>query len=154
MIDKPTGALAEQHAAWRAARARLGKPLVDVRQVPLRLPMPVAEPAPEPDFGPVPIDFYAPPSMKFILRFISLKRGLSMEEILSSTRNLRVMNVRHEAIFMVHTHTLRSYPDIGVFFGRRDHTTMMHSASTFLRKNPDKAWLKEASIADFASRIL
>jgi hypothetical protein len=154
--NHPTGiktgdsVLAQQHQAWREARARLGKPVAQVRQVPVRLPKMKEEEAVEPAYG-APIDFYAPPSMKFILRAIALKYGMSEKEILRSNRSFRVMPVRHEAIFMVHTHTLRSFPDIGIFFARRDHTTIMHSAATFLKKNPDKAWLREACDATKAA---
>lgn len=61
-----------------------------------------------------------------IVLLVTARTGVSRDEIMSIRRNRRVVAARHECFWMAHKHTSQSYPQIGRFFGGRDHSTVMH----------------------------
>ncbi|MDB5584288.1 MAG: dnaA [Bradyrhizobium sp.] len=52
---------------------------------------------------------------------------IGLIEMVSDRRGWRVSHPRQLAIFLARDLTAYSYPNIGRFFGRRDHTTVMHA---------------------------
>ncbi len=53
--------------------------------------------------------------------------GLKHVEILSNDRNKRVALARHIAIYLTKNLTGMSFKEIAVFFGKRDHSTVIHA---------------------------
>ncbi len=129
-------ALQQQHDRWATARGRLGLGKVRRMSVP---PAPkrtiitreVAAPrvpplSVEPQFG-APLDMLWLPSPKTILRLVSLKYRVPIDEIAGPRRGKRIVRIRHEAIALVYQHCPQlSLPAIGRWF-QRDHTTILHA---------------------------
>ena len=65
------------------------------------------------------------PSVNLIQRITAKHFGVSVTDILSSRRNVRVVRPRQVAIYLTKTMTPRSMPEIGRRFGDRDHTTVL-----------------------------
>lgn len=96
------------------------------------LPEPAPEPEPERDlllvasFG-----FVGGQSlrqqMREAVKHIAARHGIDAKDIMSDRRNKQVVRARHEAIYYVKQHTTWSTPQIGTFFGGRDHTTVLHA---------------------------
>jgi chromosomal replication initiator protein len=57
------------------------------------------------------------------------------------TRNLSFP--RHIAMYLCRKHTTASYPEIGVQFGGRDHSSVIHAANVVTSKISDKSDLVE-----------
>lgn len=55
------------------------------------------------------------------------RHELTVAEILGNQRSRAIVLARHEAIWMVKKNTHWSLPQIGQFFGGRDHTTILHA---------------------------
>ena len=53
--------------------------------------------------------------------------GLTIDELLSSSRTARVAWPRQLAMYLAREHTQASLPTIGAAFGGRNHTTVMHA---------------------------
>ena len=53
--------------------------------------------------------------------------NITVHELRSHCRDLRLSHPRHVAVYLCRTLTRSSYPGIGKHFGDRDHTTMLHS---------------------------
>lgn len=65
-------------------------------------------------------------SMKTILRTVARHYRVSVNEIRSSRRWAVSVRPRQIVMWMAKELTLRSYPEIGMMLGGRDHTTIMH----------------------------
>jgi hypothetical protein len=124
----------ELHDNYAGIRSRLmGVPRVvlpkAVRRCGPAIPLP-----PAPEAWGAPINFYAPPNAKFILRLVALRHGINVEAISGRSRFRSIVAARHEAIGLVYTHCRRlSLPEIGRLFNR-DHTTILHAIEK-LRKS-------------------
>jgi hypothetical protein len=68
--------------------------------------------------------------MKFTLKdvaaAVALKFGIDMETFVGDARHRAVARPRQIAMFLARDYTTASYPQIGRFFGDRDHTTALH----------------------------
>lgn len=53
--------------------------------------------------------------------------GFSLAELRSEKRDKELAGARHIAMFLMKKHTSFSLKEIGVFFARRDHTTVLHA---------------------------
>ena len=58
---------------------------------------------------------------------------VSRTDMLSHRRERSVARPRQIGMYLARHLTTRSYPEIGRFFGKRDHTTAMHAARTIER---------------------
>lgn len=65
------------------------------------------------------------PVMKTIATRVALAHGFQLEDLTGPARTKRVAHVRHEAMWEIYETGLFSYPQIGRFFGGRDHTTVI-----------------------------
>lgn len=141
--------LQRQHQDWLEVRHRLGHRRPVVRPIAVRLVItgPVVEVVP---YG-CPIDLLSAPSMRLIAKLVSLRYGLALDQITSSHRGGAIMLARHEAIFLVRVHTMRSYHEIGRFFGGRDHSTMVHSVASTAARDPRLMAMKIDSEAQEAA---
>jgi chromosomal replication initiator protein len=61
-----------------------------------------------------------------IIKEVALKYGLTYAQLVSHRRHARLIPARHEAYFRAYKETSASLPQIGLAFGGRDHTTIMH----------------------------
>lgn len=67
------------------------------------------------------------PSMAMIIYETRLFYGLSHIEFMAHRRDYRVVLPRQIGMYLCREMTTRSLPDIGRFFNKRDHTTVLHA---------------------------
>lgn len=67
------------------------------------------------------------PTVRQIQEAVSDEFGITVDELLSTTRSARVVWPRHVAMFLARELTSESLPSIGRHFGGRDHTTVLHA---------------------------
>lgn len=65
-------------------------------------------------------------SMAAILALVAVKHDLTVHELRGVGRARRVSRPRQEAMALMHATGLFSLPQIGMFLGDRDHTTVLH----------------------------
>lgn len=74
----------------------------------------------------------ANPRPKEIIAAIAIQHGVTVADILGSSRRRNIVKARHEAMAQVYDRCRvmgerRSLPDLGRIFGGRDHTTCLHA---------------------------
>ena len=67
--------------------------------------------------------------IKQIQRVVTDYYQLKVGDLKSKSRKKNIVLARQVAMFLCREHTNNSLPEIGRFFGGRDHTTVMHSVS-------------------------
>jgi chromosomal replication initiator protein len=94
-------------------------------------------------------DVFAPsePSLTMpdILRTTAQQYGLSPDDLRSKGRRQELVLARQVAMYLVREMTSHSYPEIGQFFGGRDHSTVMYAVQ--------KVSAALGADADLASRV-
>lgn len=60
------------------------------------------------------------------VREVAIKHGLTLADLIGPYRAPKVAHARQEAMWVLFQERRWSYPQIGRFFGGRDHTTIMH----------------------------
>lgn len=68
-----------------------------------------------------------PPLVREIADAVATVASLSVLDLASSRRNVRLARARFAVVFLAKELTARSYPEIGRVLGGRDHTTIMHA---------------------------
>jgi chromosomal replication initiator protein len=66
-------------------------------------------------------------SLRDIATVVSRHLNIRLLDIKSSSRRQYVVRARSIAIYLCRLHTDKSYGNIGKYFGRRDHSTIMHA---------------------------
>lgn len=84
-------------------------------------------------------------TLSAILQFTATHYDVTPREIRSGRRNARLVRPRHIVMYLCKTMTPRSYPEIAMFLGGRDHTTVLHAVRSVTK-------LMDAD-ADFADEI-
>ena len=79
-------------------------------------------------------------TVDFIQHCVAEEFGISVQEIKTKRRNKTVVLPRQTAMYLSRELTDLSFPEIGGFFGGKDHTTVLHSYKK----------IKEAITSDFA----
>jgi chromosomal replication initiator protein len=79
----------------------------------------------------------APISIKSIQQLVGAHYGVSVDELVSSSRAARVAWPRHVAIHLAKVLTGASLPEIGAAFGGRNHTTALHACKRVARRISD-----------------
>jgi chromosomal replication initiator protein len=77
-----------------------------------------------------------------IQRIVAEYFQISVEDIRSKKRNANISNPRQIAMYLCRTMTDESFPRIGIEFGGKDHSTVMHSVEKIekeIRANKDLA---------------
>lgn len=69
-------------------------------------------------------------TMKDIVQEVSQRHGVSVEEIMGSSTEQRVVRPRMEAYGIIRAELQHSFTMIGNFFGR-DHTTILHGVRRY-----------------------
>jgi chromosomal replication initiator protein len=68
--------------------------------------------------------------------------GIRLIEMVSDRRARCFARPRQVAMYLARNHTKRSLPELGMRFGDRDHTTVIHAIKTIerlIREDPDMA---------------
>lgn len=138
----------EQHAMWKAVRARIDRPKAPGAQIGAAGVEPVTDyPAPALiDFPMIvaPIEEQADshlfmwwkmlradrrtPRVMAIAEVCSAHYGVELADVLSARRTARLARARQVTMFLARQMTPKSLPEIGRILGGRDHTTVLHGA--------------------------
>lgn len=65
--------------------------------------------------------------IRAIQRTVSEHYGVTLIDLLSHRRHPKLVLARHVAIYLARHLTRKSFPQIGLRFGGRDHTTVLHA---------------------------
>ena len=68
-----------------------------------------------------------PPPVGFIQAVVARHFGVTKTDLISVQRTQNVVLPRQVAMYLAKVMTPKSYPEIGLRFGGRDHTTVIHS---------------------------
>jgi chromosomal replication initiator protein len=71
----------------------------------------------------------AKPSFDQIVETVASRFQVSKEEILGSSRRAPIVHARHVAIYVAREITNASWKHLGIQFGNRDHTSMIHGCT-------------------------
>lgn len=120
---------AEYHQKHKAFMAHIESRAV--RPVPVVV-APVVAPKPEPELEAVKLPWFrmvglVRPSIRDVQEAVAEHFGITRNDITSERRDMPVAQYRHIAVYLAKEMTGASYPLIARTFGRRDHTTAMHS---------------------------
>lgn len=72
-----------------------------------------------------------------IKREVSRKYGVMPKDIDGPNRERRIIRARYEAMYRVRKETSCSFPEIGYYFGRRDHSTVVYACKVY-EKYPNR----------------
>lgn len=81
-------------------------------------------------------------TIDFIQRRIAEEFGLSLHDLKMKRRNKNIVLPRQIAMYISRELTELSLPEIGIFFGGKDHTTVLYSCNKIKRDLIDNADLK------------
>ncbi|MFH0935880.1 MAG: chromosomal replication initiator protein DnaA [Candidatus Omnitrophota bacterium] len=82
-------------------------------------------------------------TVDFIQRCVSEEFGLSLQELKTKRRNKTIVLPRQIAMYLSRTMTDLSLPEIGEFFGGKDHTTVLYSYNKIKKELNNNELLKE-----------
>ena len=77
-------------------------------------------------------------SMEDIVRKVSELTGISEEGIVGKSRRKEIVEARQTAMFLCRNILDNSLSSVGMYFGGRDHTTVMHAIKIIEKKKSDK----------------
>ena len=101
-------------------------------------------------------DVFAPsdvtPTMADVLRVTARHFGLEAEDLTSKGRRQELVAPRQIAMYLIRSLTSHSFPEIGEFFGGRDHSTVLYAAKKIQDRLDDDADL-EKTVADIRSQL-
>ncbi|MCM8797049.1 MAG: chromosomal replication initiator protein DnaA, partial [Candidatus Omnitrophica bacterium] len=82
-------------------------------------------------------------SVDFIQRCVAEEFAISIQEIKTKRRNKNIVLPRQIAMYLSRELTDLSFPEIGAFFGGKDHTTVLHSYNKIKEEIASNPLLKE-----------
>ncbi len=101
-------------------------------------------------------DVFAPSetalTMPEILRVVAKKFGAEPDEVLSKGRRQELVVPRMVAMHLIRDLTTHSFPEIGQFFGGRDHSTVMYAVQKIRSRIEDEPALSKA-VADIRDQL-
>ena len=74
-------------------------------------------------------------TMREIAQIVCRKHGCTISDLKSERRHKNLVQARHEAFYLARMTTIQSYPQIGRFFGGRDHSTVVHGVRKHAERN-------------------
>ena len=77
-------------------------------------------------------------SMEDIVRKVSELSGIPEDGIVGKSRRKEIVEARQTAMFLCRNILDSSLSSVGMYFGGRDHTTVMHAVKTIEKKKVDK----------------
>lgn len=72
-------------------------------------------------------DLISRPPIRKIAMVVSMFYGVATQDMIAERRTKQIVRARQVAMYLARQLTLRSYPEIGRYFGGRDHTTVLHA---------------------------
>lgn len=101
-----------------------------------RAPIAAPERAPE-ESAYLPSEIPTPgASSAAIIKEVSLKHGVSVDDMISEIRSVPVVGARYEAIYRIREERHLSWAQIGRLFNR-DHSTILHGWRMHRERNPE-----------------
>lgn len=91
--------------------------------------------------------------MDDILKLVTKHFGVTAIHIRSHRRTADIVRPRQVAMYLCRALTTRSYPDIALFLGGKDHTTIMHSVRAVAKTMNENADFAQ-EVASLANIIL
>ncbi len=82
-------------------------------------------------------------TVDFIQRCVAEEFGISLQDLKTKRRNKNIVVPRQIAMYLSREFTEMSLPEIGSFFGGKDHTTVLHSCKKIKAELSTKPPLKE-----------
>lgn len=76
----------------------------------------------------------APGAFGRILLDVAVRHEVTIQDLISGSRERHICHARQEAMWMAHANTRLSMPSIGKRLGGRDHTTVMHGIRAHARR--------------------
>ena len=67
------------------------------------------------------------PTMKDVLRLTAERFGVEIADLTGKGRRQELVTPRQVAMYLIREHTQHSLPEIGAFFGGRDHSTVLYA---------------------------
>lgn len=89
---------------------------------------------PEPVIAPVPLYRKNYPFVSDIVGLVSNYYRIDRDDILSQRRTKHIVDARHMIFWLCKVSTPLSYPAIGYWMGKRDHTTVLHGVRRIEKK--------------------
>lgn len=80
-------------------------------------------------------------NIKDCMNYVAHVERVSVREMQSARRSLYIVRPRQMAMYLARTITLRSLPDVGRMFGKRDHTTVLHAVRRVQKLVDAGEWL-------------
>ena len=77
-------------------------------------------------------------SMEDVVRKVSSLFGISEEDLVGKSRKKEIVEARQTAMFLCRNILDSSLSSVGMYFGGRDHTTVMHAIKTVENKKIKK----------------
>ena len=87
-------------------------------------------------------------SLEDVVKKVSEIRNVPMKLIVGPSRRKEIVKTRHIAIYLCRELTSNTLTSIGLFFGGRDHTTVMHACSQV-----EKVYKKKSAVTKFINQI-
>lgn len=77
------------------------------------------------------------PNVRQIVKAVSEREGITVDDIMSDRRNAPIVHARHLAMYLSRYFTMLSTTQIGRLIGGRDHTTVIHGVRQTAARKPD-----------------
>jgi len=87
-------------------------------------------------------------SLEDVVKKVSEIRNLPVKTIVGPSRRKEIVKTRHLAIYLCRELTNNTLTSIGLFFGGRDHTTVIHACSQV-----EKVYKKKIAVTKFINQI-
>lgn len=113
--------------------AAIEAPLVSVPSVTVVSQDEVIESSTEPSWFVVLPPGEGHPQVRDIQKAVCKHYGVTLSDMLSPRRTANIVKPRQVAMFLCKDLTMRSLPDLGRRFGKRDHTTVLHAVQKMRR---------------------
>ena len=82
-------------------------------------------------------------SMEDVVRKVSELSGIPEQGIVGKSRKQEIVEARQTAMFLCRNILDSSLSSVGIYFGGRDHTTVMHAIKTVEKKQKEKIKIKD-----------
>ncbi len=82
-------------------------------------------------------------SMEDVVRKVSELSGISEQGIVGKSRKQEIVEARQTAMFLCRQILDSSLSSVGIYFGGRDHTTVMHAIKAVEKKQKEKIKIKD-----------
>jgi len=82
-------------------------------------------------------------SMEDVVRKVSVLFGIDEESLVGKSRKKEIVEARQTAMFLCRNILDSSLSSVGMYFGGRDHTTVMHAIKTIENKKTNKKNISE-----------